>query len=197
MHKLTSTLSCPQAQANQKSPARCDGNNPSATAPTPAADRFTKLQAVLDQEIQMARSIQDDVIASMQHLPIQLRSVPGPVLLQDTPITDSNTRQTRNLRTLDSVTVQMPLAAKGRPEYTQSMNTLKSLANHLADNRGSASIVVHQAASDIQARRVNTATGVSKSTQGSSVRVEKVVDPKLSSGMETYTIKAGAIRGGL
>jgi hypothetical protein len=150
---------------------------------------------VLDQEIELARSVQTDVVSSMQHLPIKLRSSAGPVKLLDTPITDSQSGQTRS--TLESMTVQMPLAAKGRPEYTQSMAALKNLANRLADNRGQASIVVHQAAADVQAQRVNTATGVSKTAKGSPVKVEKIEDAALAAGTERYTIQAGPIRGGL
>ena len=71
------------------------------------------------------------------------------------------------------------------------------LANRLADNRGSAAIVVHQAAADVQAQRVNAATGVSKTAKGSPVKVDKVEDAQLTAGTERYTIQAGPIRGGL
>ena len=37
------------------------------------------------------------------------------------------------MRSFSALTVEMPLAAKGRKEYTQAMNVLKELANELAD----------------------------------------------------------------
>ncbi len=203
----TTSLGCMLGRLTQNPPAGCGapatatatapGTGASGAAAAQAGDRFTKLQSVLDQEIELARSVQTDVVSSMQHLPIKLRSSAGPVKLLDTPITDSQSGQTRSMRTLESMTVQMPLAAKGRPEYTQSMAALKNLANRLADNRGQASIVVHQAAADVQAQRVNTATGVSKTAKGSPVKVEKIEDAALAAGTERYTIQAGPIRGGL
>ncbi|WP_291589158.1 hypothetical protein [Comamonas sp. UBA7528] len=201
----TTSLGCMLGRLTQNPPAGCGapaiatapGTGASGAAAAQAGERFTKLQSVLDQEIELARSVQTDVVSSMQHLPIKLRSSAGPVKLLDTPITDSQSGQTRSMRTLESMTVQMPLAAKGRPEYTQSMAALKNLANRLADNRGQASIVVHQAAADVQAQRVNTATGVSKTAKGSPVKVEKIADAALAAGTERYTIQAGPIRGGL
>lgn len=201
----TTALGCMLGRLTQNPPAGCGapatatapGTGASGAAAGQAGERFTKLQSVLDQEIELARSVQTDVVSSMQHLPIKLRSSAGPVKLLDTPITDSQSGQTRSMRTLESMTVQMPLAAKGRPEYTQSMAALKNLANRLADNRGQASIVVHQAAADVQAQRVNTATGVSKTAKGSPVKVEKIEDAALAAGTERYTIQAGPIRGGL
>ncbi|MEG2046383.1 MAG: hypothetical protein RR100_05995 [Comamonas sp.] len=199
------SLGCMLGRITQNPPPGCA---PSVATPAPAAgpsaatvaqagERFSKLQAVLDQEIETARAVQDDAVSSMQHLPIKLRSSAGPVKLQDVPITDSQSGQTRKMRALESITVHMPLAAKGRPEYTQAMTTLKNLANRLADNRGSAAIVVHQSAADLQAQRVNAATGVSKTAKGSPVKVEKVEDANLAAGAERYTIQAGPIRGGL
>ena len=199
------SLACMLGRVTQNPPPGCappvatpaPATSPSTAAVAQAGERFTKLQAVLDQEIEMARAVQDDAVSSMQHLPIKLRSSAGPVKLQDVPITDSQSGQTRKMRTLESITVHMPLAAKGRPEYTQAMTTLKNLANRLADNRGSAAIVVHQSAADLQAQRVNAATGVSKTAKGSPVKVEKVEDANLAAGTERYTIQAGPIRGGL
>lgn len=170
---------------------------PSAATVAQAGERFSKLQAVLDQEIETARAVQDDAVSSMQHLPIKLRSSAGPVKLQDVPITDSQSGQTRKMRALESITVHMPLAAKGRPEYTQAMDQLKALANQLADNRSAASIIVDQSDADIKARRVNTATGTTQSPRGNPVAVRKNASRELPAGVERYTIQAGEIRGKL
>lgn len=203
----TTSLGCMLGRLTQNPPAGCGapatatatapGTGASGAAAAQAGERFTKLQSVLDQEIELARSVQTDVVSSMQHLPIKLRSSAGPVKLLDTPITDSQSGQTRSMRTLESMTVQMPLAAKGRPEYTQAMDQLKALANQLADNRGTASIIVDQSEADIKARRVNTATGTTQSPRGNSVAVRKNASRDLAAGVERYTIQAGEIRGKL
>ena len=201
----SNSLGCMLGRFTQNPPPGCapagatpaPAAGPSAATVAQAGERFAKLQSVLDQEIELARAVQADAVSSMQHLPLKLRSSAGPVKLQDVPITDSQSGQTRKMRTLESVSVLMPLAAKGRPEYAQAMTTLKNLANRLADNRGSATIVVHQSAADVQAQRVNTATGVSKTAKGSPVKVDKVEDALLPAGTERSTIQAGPIRGGL
>lgn len=200
----SNSLGCMLGRVTQNPPPGCapvatpaPAAGPSAATVAQAGERFAKLQSVLDQEIELARAVQADAVSSMQHLPLKLRSSAGPIKLQDVPITDSQSGQTRKMRTLESVSVLMPLAAKGRPEYAQAMTTLKNLANRLADNRGSATIVVQQSAADVQAQRVNTATGTSKTAKGSPVKVDKVEDAQLPAGTERYTIQAGPIRGGL
>lgn len=201
----SNSLGCMLGRVTQNPPPECapavatpaPAAGPSAATLAQAGERFAKLQSVLDQEIELARAVQSDAVSSMQHLPIKLRSGAGPIKLQDVSIADSQSGQTRKMRTLESISVLMPLAAKGRPEYTQAMATLKNLANRLADNRGSAAIVVHQSAADVQAQRVNTATGVSKTAKGSPVKVDKVEDAQLPAGTERYTIQAGSLRGGL
>lgn len=205
LDQASSSLSCMLARVTSGAAAGCSGSPATATtagatpttAAAPAGDRFTRLQAVLDQEITLAKSLQEDAVDAMQHLAPKLRATAGPVRMQEVNIGDSQSGQSRKMRALESITVSMPLAAKGRPEYTRAMDTLKNLANHLADNRGNAAIVVHQSSADVKAQRVNTATGSTKTSQGSTVNVNKVVDPQQAAGVERYTIQPGEIRGQL
>lgn len=198
LDQASSSLSCMLGRVTGAADASCDGAADATTTVAPGqGNRFDKLQAVLDQEIQQARSTQVQAVSAMQGLPPQQRAMAGAVKLLDIDIADSQSGSSRKMRTLDSVTVDMPLAGKGRPEYTQAMDTLKGLANRLADNRGAASIVVEQSDADIKARRVNTNTGVTQTSHGKPVTVQKKVDPRLPAGVERYTIRAGEIRGQL
>ena len=70
----------------------------------------------------------------MQKLPVRQRAVAGPVQVKPVPITDAQSGRTLQMQAFSSVSVDMPLAAKGRPEYTKSMDLLKDLANELADS---------------------------------------------------------------
>lgn len=196
LDQATSSLSCMLARVTGSAGASCGGDGAAGTQ-SAQGDRFDKLQTVLDQEAAQARQSQEQAVNAMQKLPPNQRAVAGPVRMLNVNITDSQSHRTRTMSTLDSITVDMPLAAKGSPEYTQAMDGLKALANQLADNRGSASITVEQTEADIQARRVNTATGTSKSPQGSPVSVYKKTSRSLPAGMERYTIQAGEIRGKL
>ena len=196
LDQASSSLSCMLARVTGSADASCNGDGPGNTQ-SAQGDRFDKLQTVLDQEAAQARQAQEQAVAAMHKLPSSQRSVAGPVRMLNVNITDSQSHRTRTMVSLDSITVDMPLAAKGRPEYTQAMDGLKALANQLADNRGGASIIVEQTEADIKARRVNTATGISKSPQGNPVNVHKNISRSLPTGMERYTIQAGEIRGKL
>lgn len=201
LDQASSSLSCMLARVTGSADASCgdgDASEGGGTLQTAPGDRFDKLQTVLDQEAQHARQAQERAVAAMQKLPTNQRAVAGPVRMLNVNIADSqNQNRTRTMSTLDSVTVDMPLAAKGRAEYTQAMDELKNLANKLADNRGASTISVEQADADIKARRVNTASGITKSPNGNPVNVLKNGSSNLPAGVERYTIKAGEIRGKL
>lgn len=170
----------------------CGQSPPAAKAP-PAPDRLDELQTRLDQERDQAEQAQQQVVQVMQKLPRGRRASAGELRLADVNITDNQSGQTRAMHALQSVSVTMPLAAKGRPEYTDAMDALKKLANTLADARGSAQIEVDQSAADVRARRVNTATGVTQTSNGNPVSVRKHVDRALPAGVERYTIQAGPL----
>ena len=166
--------------------------------PQPTASngqRWSQLQHVLDEETQQARQAQARAVEAMQSLPATQRARAGAVEVRDTPITDRQSGEVRQVRAIDAISVEMPLAAKGRAPYKQAMDALKTLANEFADNRGAAQIVVHQSPADVKARRVNTASGVTHSHGGKPVTVHKRVDEALPAGVERYTIRAGEIRG--
>lgn len=198
LEEASSSLSCMLSRVTNSADPHCTAPGNATTISTGAqADRFTSLQAALDQETEQARTVQDQAVAAMQKLPASQRAVAGPVRVRNIDITDQQSGTARKMVSFDSISVDMPLAAKGRPEYTRAMSALKNLANDLADNRGASSILVEQSNADINANRVNTATGTSQTRQGKPVSVQKKSNPSLPAGVERYTIQAGEIRGQL
>lgn len=201
LDEASTSLSCMLARVTNAADPNCGmGGGSSAPATTMSGghnERFSRLQAALNQETQQAQGIQAQAVQAMQSLPVKQRAVAGPVLTQPVPIADGQSGKTLQMRAFSSLSVEMPLAAKGRKEYTRAMDLLKELANELADNRGASSIVVDQADGDVKAGRVNTATGTTQSKSGKPVSVIKRIDAGLPNGMERYTIEAGAIRGKL
>ena len=197
LEEASTSLSCMLSRVTSAADPSCGSSAPATTMSGGHSERFSRLQAALNQETQHAQSIQAQAVQAMQSLPVKQRAVAGPVLTQPVPIADAQSGQTLQMRAFSSVSVEMPLAAKGRKEYTRAMDLLKELANELADNRGSSSIVVDQADADVKAGRVNTATGTTQSKGGKPVSVIKRIDAGVPSGVERYTIEAGAIRGKL
>ena len=197
LEEASTSLSCMLSRVTSAADPSCGSSAPATTMSGGHSERFSRLQAALNQETQQAQSIQAQAVQAMQSLPVKQRAVAGPVLTQPVSIDDAQSGQTLQVRAFSSVSVEMPLAAKGRKEYTRAMDLLKELANELADNRGSSSIVVDQADADVKAGRVNTATGTTQSKGGKPVSVIKRIDAGVRSGVERYTIEAGAIRGKL
>lgn len=197
LEEASTSLSCMLSRVTSAADPSCGSSAPATTMSGGHSERFSRLQAALNQETQQAQSIQAQAVQAMQSLPVKQRAVAGPVLTQPVSIDDAQSGQTLQVRAFSSVSVEMPLAAKGRKEYTRAMGLLKELANELADNRGSSSIVVDQADADVKAGRVNTATGTTQSKGGKPVSVIKRIDAGVPSGVERYTIEAGAIRGKL
>ena len=197
LEEASTSLSCMLSRVTSAADPSCGSSAPATTMSGGHSERFSRLQAALNQETQQAQSIQAQAVQAMQSLPVKQRAVAGPVLTQPVSIADAQSGQTLQVRAFSSVSVEMPLAAKGRKEYTRAMDLLKELANELADNRGAASIVVDQADADVKAGRVNTATGTTQSKGGKPVSVIKRIDAGVPSGVERYTIEAGAIRGKL
>ena len=197
LQDASTSLSCMLSRVTNSADPSC---GPGGSAPAVSggqSERFARLQAALDQETQQAQSMQAQAVQAMQKLPPKQRAVAGPVQTRTVSIADGQSGQAHQMRSFSALTVEMPLAAKGRKEYTQAMNVLKELANELADNRGSSSIVVDQSDEDVKAGRVNTATGTTQSKGGKPVTVIKKIDTGLPAGVERYTIEAGEIRGKL
>ncbi|WP_407716062.1 hypothetical protein ACJJWD_11560 [Comamonas testosteroni] len=197
LQDASTSLSCMLSRVTNSTDPSC---GPGGSAPAVSGgqgERFARLQAALDQETQQAQSMQAQAVQAMQKLPPKQRAVAGPVQTRTVSIADGQSGQAHQMRSFSALTVEMPLAAKGRKEYTQAMNVLKELANELADNRGSSSIVVDQSDEDVKAGRVNTATGTTQSKGGKPVTVIKKIDTGLPAGIERYTIEAGEIRGKL
>lgn len=204
MEEASTSFSCMLSRVTSSPDPRCGGPVTTGGARTPAGsaagsqnERFARLQAALDQETAHAAELQKQAVQAMQKLPVRQRSMAGPLRTRPVPITDGQSGVTSQLQAFSSLSVDMPLAAKGRGEYTRAMDSLKDLANELADNRGSSTILVEQADADVSAGRVNTSSGTTQTKNGKPVNVRKKVDSSLPMGIERYTIEAGEIRGKL
>lgn len=204
MEEASTSFSCMLARVTNSADPRCGapittGGGAAPATPTTGgqSERFARLQAALDQEAQQATALQAQAVQAMQRLPARQRAVAGPVHTRPVPITDGQSGVTSQLQSFSSLSVDMPLAAKGRNEYSRAMDALKELANELADNRGSSTILVEQSEADVSAGRVNTSSGTTQTKNGKPVTVRKKVDSSLPAGMERYTIEAGEIRGKL
>ena len=88
----------------------------------------------------------------------------------------------------------MPTSLKGTPEYGAAMDKLKTLAERVADERGSSEIIVGVNGGDAKVQKIALETNSVKTKAGNQIVVSKRVDPTLQPGMQRITVKAGTLR---
>lgn len=106
---------------------------------------------------------------------------------------DKKTGEAKKYQAFDSVTLDLPLSAKGTPEHDAAMEKLKTLAQRVADERGSSEILVVMAPADVKARKMELTSGVAKTDKGNNITVTKMTDNAVPRGVERIVVKAGRL----
>lgn len=146
------------------------------------------------EEIADAERTRQDAIAATASLPPQQRARGGAVKTVEVVAKDKANGSTQKIKTFDSVSVDIPISTKGTPEYTAAMGKLKTLAERVADERGSAEIVVAVTPADARANKVNMSGGKVTTAKGNPITVTKLTDTSVPKGMERITVKAGRLK---
>lgn len=146
------------------------------------------------EEIADAERARQDAIAATASLPPQQRARGGVVKTVEVVAKDKANGSTQKVKTFDSVSVDIPISTKGTPEYTAAMGKLKTLAERVADERGSAEIVVAVTPADARANKVNMSGGKVTTAKGNPITVTKMTDTSVPKGMERITVKAGRLK---
>ena len=169
-------------------------------APQPAgeipAERDARIKAFenkLAAEIHTAEQSLASAVTASKSLPVPQRARNPVLKTSNAPIQDSKSARIYEFKVLESASIDMPLAGKGKAAYVAAMDAIKGLANQLADSRGAATIVVDQASADVRDKRVNTKVGVTQTPSGNPVSVEKVSSGSVLRGMERYTVRPGDV----
>ncbi|MFT3850658.1 MAG: hypothetical protein QM739_18885 [Propionivibrio sp.] len=148
------------------------------------------------EEIAAAEQARKDAQAALASLPpAQANAVNvGEVKTVEVTAIDKSTKQTKKYTAFDSVTVDLPTSTKGTPEYDAALNKLKTLAERVADERGSSEIIIGVNGADAKAQKVALESNSVKTKNGGTVIVTKRADPSLSAGMQRMTVKAGDLK---
>ena len=146
------------------------------------------------EEMAAAEQARTEAMQAMAALPPGKRATAGEVKTVDVTATDKKTKETRKYKAFESVSVDLPLSTKGSPEYDAAMGKLKTLAERVADERGSSEIQVAMTPADVKARKVALTGGTVNTAKGNPITVSKVSDAGVPAGVERITVKAGRIR---
>jgi len=145
------------------------------------------------EEIAAAERARQEALAAYANSPQAKNVRASDIKTVEVTATDKQ-NQSKKLKAFDSVTLDLPLASKGSPEYDNAMGKLKTLAERVADDRGSADIVVAMAPADASALKVTSQSGTAQTAKGNPITVTKVVDANVPKGTERITVKAGQLR---
>ena len=159
------------------------------------SERWDRVQKAFDAEIAQARQAQQKAVATSTRLPQRQQATAGEITTLNVLITDSKTKEQKSIRTLDTVEVSLPLSGKGKAAHMETFDAILDFANVVADNRGSAAVLVYQNPADVKAGRANPTGSVLKSPLGKPVNVRKVSDSNTPVGVERYVVKSGEVRG--
>lgn len=151
-------------------------------------------QKARQEEIANAEKAKQDALSALATLPMGQGAKAGDVKTIEVSATDKATHETKKYQAFDSVSIDIPLTAKGTAEHDAAMSKLKALATKVADERGSSEIIVAMTPSDAKAQKVELLTAVVKTEKGNAISVSKVTDASVPRGIERVTIKAGNLR---
>lgn len=144
-------------------------------------------------EISAASKAQQEAIAALAPLSVGRQVKAGEVKTVEVTATDKSKNETKKYQAFDSVSVDIPFSAKGTPEYDAALSKLKTLAEKVADERGSSKIDIAMTAADAKANKVMLETATAKTAKGNTVTVSKATDSTVQKGIERVTVRAGKL----
>ena len=144
-------------------------------------------------EISAATKAQQEAIAALAPLSVGRQVKAGEVKTVEVTATDKTKNETKKFQAFDSVSVEIPLSAKGTPEYDAALSKLKALAEKIADERGSSKIDIAMTTADAKANKVTLETATAKTAKSNTVTVSKAADNTVQKGVERVTVRAGKL----
>ena len=144
-------------------------------------------------EITAASKAQQEAIAALAPLSVGRQVKAGEIKTVEVTATDKTKNETKKYQAFDSVSVNIPISAKGTPEYDAAISKLKTLAEKVADERGSSKIDIAMTAADAKANKVTLETASAKTAKGNTVTVSKATDNTIQKGIERVTVRAGKL----
>jgi hypothetical protein len=175
--------------------AKLMGKNPLAGCVVGAvAGGLIGFQKARQDEMDAAAKAQQEAVAALANLPAGQQARVGEIKTVEVTATDKASNETKKYQAFDSVSVDLPLSTKGTPEYDAAIGKLKTLAERVADERGSSTIELAMTTADARASKVTLETASAKTAKGSTVTVAKVADNTVPKGMQRVTVRAGKLQ---
>ena len=191
---LAGCATAPQENVDAAAPGKvqveCGVNSPPGCRPPPVPAVFVKWEDKVQTETTTADVLRQRAVDAMANLPAKQRIEASETLTTEQVFKSGSTNATRNVKVLDSVSLDLPWAVKSRQEHKDAMNAIKDIATLIADNRGGATIYVTVSPRDLRAKKVNLKSGTAPTEAGNPVEVKKSADKDVPPGIEHFVIQA-------
>ena len=151
---------------------------------------FVDWEQKLKAETAAAEELRLRAVDAMAQLPASQRIAHSETVTTEQAFQSAQAAGTRNMKVLDSVSIDLPWAAKSKQEHKDAMTAIKDIATLMADNRGSATIYVTVSPRDLRAKKVNLRSGSAPTEAGNPVEVKKTADKNVAPGVEHFVIQA-------
>lgn len=142
------------------------------------------------EEIDEAEKTSADVMNTMATIPAGKGVVAEKTKTIDVETQDASTKSVKKVKTFSSITIDLPLTAKGTPEFDTAIEKIKAFATKLADKRGSADITLAVSPKSAAKYQFTASKDSVKTEAGNTINVIKKLDQAVPQGIERITVSA-------
>lgn len=146
------------------------------------------------QELEAAASSRQDIINTVTPMASTKGVLVGEIKTQEIKMKTDDGKDTKKIMTFDSLTVELPISTKHRPEHISAIEKLRKLAEKTADERGSAEIILAVRPEEAKARKMNLNPEATTTAKGKPIAFLRLTDPTVPRGVERVTVQAGPVR---
>ena len=172
-------------------------NATSGCAVGAVAGGFIGFEKARQEEIAAATQARQEVVDIITTLPPGLSGVQaraGEVKTVEVTATDKTKSESHKYQSFDSVSVDIPASSRGTLQYNKAIGKLQTLAERIADNRGSSRLEISMTSADARASKVNLETTTVRTANGNPVIMSRATDNAVPRGVERFTVRAGSLK---
>lgn len=145
------------------------------------------------QELEDAAASRQEIIATIAPIAKTKGVMVGEVKTQDVSMKTDDGKDTKKVKAFESLTVELPTATKNRPEHAAAVEKLRKLAEKMADERGSADIILAVRPEEAKARKLSLTPDVITTAKGKQITFIRQIDAGVPKGVERVTVQAGPV----
>lgn len=142
------------------------------------------------EELDEAEKTSAEVMSTMSTAPAGKGVVAEQTKTVEIETTDPATKAVKKVKTFSSISIDLPLAAKGTPEFDVAIDKVKAFATKLADKRGSSDITLSVSPKSARKYQFTPSKDSVKSAAGNTINVIKKIDSGVPEGVERVTVSA-------